>query len=509
MESYIDSAGRKGPAFPVDRVPPHNDEIEKMVLGMIVHEPNAVVKDVERLGIGSKSFYALRHQAVFKAIEAVMRDKMLPDTLTVWKRLKDNRAEEDILNCLVDLPEWPPAGFEQYVEQLHELRHRRQIITYADIIRNCAHDPAQSLDVVAGDLERVIEWERERSATGLTMRRPDEIMAMSFDDNDCYVGNRLIAAGQSTTIIGPGGIGKSRVLLQLAADCITGREFLGLPTRAQGKRWLILQAENSNRRLRNDLEKLRAWLGEEGWNAFNEKVIIHTLETEEDCLLTLDASAAVTGMERAITQFAPDIVAIDALYNFVSGDLNSDAEMRRSLQALSRIARKDDPKRAIVILHHSLTGKAGVSKAVGFDRSGYGRNSKVLHSWTRAQINIATGSAEDNNSLIVSCGKNNNGQEFKRFAVRLDTERMIYEVNGQFDWDAWQEQLQDGKPVELVGAPEVVRELCTTAQSKSALAKALMEETGCVRPSAYRFIKRAEQSGQIRFNESEQVYLAC
>ena len=95
----------------------------------------------------------------------------------------------------------------------------------------------------------------------------------------------MIAAGQSTTILGPGGIGKSRLLLQLAAACITGREFLGLPTRAQGKRWLILQAENSNRRLRTDLEKLRAWIGEESWNAFNEQVLIHTLETEEDCLL--------------------------------------------------------------------------------------------------------------------------------------------------------------------------------------------------------------------------------
>lgn len=519
-DKFVNSAGRTGPMIiedapahrrvePGDRVPPHDDEIEKLVLGMIVHEPQEVAKDVERLGINGKSFYALRHLALFKAIQAVMREKLLPDTATVFKRLRDEGAEEDIVKCLFELPEWPAGGFEQYVEQLHELRYRRNLIRLTSTLQNCAYDPLESLDGVASDLQRVLEVTEQRGSPALTMRSPNEIMAMSFDDNDCYLGDRLIAAGQSTTIIGPGGIGKSRLLLQLAAACVTGREFLGLPTRAQGKRWLILQAENSNRRLRDDLEKLRNWLGDEAWKAFNEHVLIHTLETEEDSLLTLDASPAVAGMERAITQFGPDIVAVDALYNFVSGDLNSDTEMRRSLQALSRIARKDDPKRALVILHHSLTGKAGVNRAVGLDRSAYGRNSKVLHSWTRAQINIATGSPENNETLVVSCGKNNNGREFKRFAARLDTERMIYEVDGEFDWDAWQEQLQDGKPVTSLVESQKVRELCTTPQSKAALVKTLMGDTGCTRATAYRYIDRAEESGRIRFNDSDEVYLAC
>ncbi len=355
----------------------------------------------------------------------------------------------------------------------------------------------------------MLEFARENKASTLTMRRPDEILAMSFDETDCYMGDRLIAAGQSTTILGPGGIGKSRLLLQLAAACIIGRDFLGLPTRAQGKRWLILQAENSNRRLRADLEHLRAWTGEEGWKTVCEQLLIHTLETEEDSFLSLEATTAVAGMKRAIAQHAPDIVAIDALYNIANGDLNNDAEMRRSLQFLSRVAGAENPQRAIVVLHHALTGKAGVGKAVGFERASYGRNSKVLHAWTRAQINIALGSAEDNGSLIVSCGKNNNGKEFPRFAARLDTERMIYEVDGEFDWNEWQTQLADSKPVEGMVAPQRVRDLCATPQAKADLAKAIMAESGCIRTSAYRFIKRAEDSGHIRFNDADEVYLAC
>ena len=51
---------------------------------------------------------------------------------------------------------------------------------------------------------------------------------------------------------------KSRLLLQLAACCITGREFVSLRVHQPGLKWLIFQAENSKRRLQEELRKL--WL---------------------------------------------------------------------------------------------------------------------------------------------------------------------------------------------------------------------------------------------------------
>jgi len=36
---------------------------------------------------------------------------------------------------------------------------------------------------------------------------------------------------------------------------------------------------------------------------------------------------------------------------------------------------------------------------------GYGRNSKVLHAWTRGQINLAPMSEDNNDVLALSCGK--------------------------------------------------------------------------------------------------------
>src|SRR3954447_12629314 len=71
----------------------------------------------------------------------------------------------------------------------------------------------------------------------LTVRQPDEILGMEFDASACLLGDMLIARGQPTTILGAGGAGKSRLLLQLAASMIVGRQFLDFETRGRGLKW--------------------------------------------------------------------------------------------------------------------------------------------------------------------------------------------------------------------------------------------------------------------------------
>ena len=103
--------------------------------------------------------------------------------------------------------------------------------------------------------------EHAQTKSRLTIRKPSEILAMEFDDSDRILGDRLLAKGQSMTILGAGGIGKSRLALQLATACLTGKRFLGLETRGEGLRWLFIQGENSNLRLKQDLEAVYRWAG--------------------------------------------------------------------------------------------------------------------------------------------------------------------------------------------------------------------------------------------------------
>ena len=121
-----------------------------------------------------------------------------------------------------------------------------------------------SLDI--GILEKEVgEPEEAAQDTGplnierrkLSLRSPDAILGMKFDDSDRILGDRLLAKGQNATLCGPSSVGKSRLALQLAAASITGRQFVTFETRGANLKWLFIQAENSNRRLQFDLAKLR------------------------------------------------------------------------------------------------------------------------------------------------------------------------------------------------------------------------------------------------------------
>jgi hypothetical protein len=335
---------------------------------------------------------------------------------------------------------------------------------------------------------------------GLSIRTPDELLAMEFDDEDCILGDRLLAHGQSIVIAGQGGLGKSRLLLQFIVACRAGIPFIGFETRGHDLTWLVLQAENSNRRLQKDLAALRAWIGEKLWSQVSAGLFIHTLETDADNFLSLDNEHTQAGIRALIEKVKPDGIAWDSLYNFGVGNLNSDEDMTATLLSIARLSKCGNPQRAIVTLHHALTGKSGMAKAQGFERGGFARNSKVLHQWTRGQINVAPGLPDSNDVLVLTCGKCSNGKEFLPFAVRLDPETMIYAPDETFDLSAWQKEVTGQKGNEPKMTPERVRGLCHASMPKADLAKAIITDCGCARQVAYKHIQHAEEKGMIEWN---------
>ena len=341
----------------------------------------------------------------------------------------------------------------------------------------------------------------------LTMRKPSDILAMEFSDEANILGDWLLAEEQPSTIVGPAGSGKSRLILQMAADTILGRDFLRFPTRAAGKRWAIFNTENSNRRLKTDLERLRNYYGDD-WPAVDECLSIHTLETEDDGYVSLSNPVNAMRIEQVIRDQNPAVNVFDPLFEFRVGDLNNDDHMHATCKELARLSKAGNPKRALLVSHHTLVGRAGAAKAVGFDRGSYGRNSKALLGWTRAQINLAPGAADNNDSLVVSCGKCSNGREFEPFAIRLNPSTMIYEVDGEFDLDAWLAEFGGQQKREPILTIDRVKELCRGALSKVELAKVLMADTACVRSYAYRMIEKAEKAKRIHFTRATETYVA-
>jgi hypothetical protein len=336
----------------------------------------------------------------------------------------------------------------------------------------------------------------------LTILSPDEILARILDEHDNILGQRLLAKGQSMTILGQGGLGKSRILLLLAAAQIIGEKFLELETHGPPLKWLIFQVENGMRRLQMDLACLREYCGEH-WPKVNQHLRIHALETDRDGWLNLDEDSNQLAIAEAIQAHMPDVVCFDPLNHFAIGDPNKDADMAETCRAITRLSRRGNSQRSIVVLHHALTGKTGAAKAVGWERSGFGRNSKVLQAWTRGQINLAPVNPDDNDTLVVTCGKCSNGQEFEPFAIRLNTGTMIYECAPDVDLAAWRQEVTGKKAKPDLG-PDVVcgivKALIAEGKDteKADVVRALQAETGCGRTAAYDAVAQAEQCKDIR-----------
>jgi hypothetical protein len=135
-------------------------------------------------------------------------------------------------------------------------------------------------------------------------------------------------------------------------------------------------------------------------------------------------------------------VVYDPLRDFGADDLNSDKYMTEALREISRITRRGNPKRIPLIIHHAGTGRSGIQKATGFDRSSFGRNSKVLFGYARALINVAPALPDENSMIIIASGKCSNSREFEPFAARLDEQTMLYERVDDFDFEGWRHSLE-------------------------------------------------------------------
>lgn len=490
-----------------DQLPPYDERAEAGCLSCILQASDEAGREWLSL-LSIESFYDLRHQEIYRALTCINGGQELNGvTLHTWLRDKNRIEDAGGQAYVMELPDkafsaglWP-----SYFESVENFRIRRAVIRDAIELRQIAENSAISPAVIADAARRVgNEYSQIVKSKTLSAQTPDVFDVMEFDESDRIIGDRILSRGQSLVIAGSGGIGKTRISFQLAACCVSGIPFFGLETRGANLKFLFLQAENSNRRLKTDMQMLKDWLNPLAWERFCKQVLIHTLENEVDYYMSLESAEACERIIALIKTFKPDVIVWDSLYNYAIGDLNTDEGMSNTLLALSRVSKAGNINVSNIVLHHALTGKIGAARAVGFDRASFGRNSKVLYNWTRAQINIAPGSSENNEQLVVSCGKCSDGQEFPTFSVRLNPMTMIYETDNSFDFTSWQEELSGKTPSGMT--LNRVKELCRFPLTKKELCKLIRDDCGCSVATSYRWISRAEKGGLLRFNADANTY---
>ena len=78
----------------MERIPPHNDEAEKSVLGSALLNKDALFDAVELLT--EDDFYSEIHKEIFAAIKELYRRSSPVDTLTVSEEIKKRNSLEPI-----------------------------------------------------------------------------------------------------------------------------------------------------------------------------------------------------------------------------------------------------------------------------------------------------------------------------------------------------------------------------------------------------------------------------
>ena len=246
--------------------------------------------------------------------------------------------------------------------------------------------------------------------------------------------------GASCVIFGVGGLGKSRVALNIARNQALGLPFAGLPTAPRPLRHLMMGSENSIHRLQYDIRKMNVGLTAEQIATLGAHVRLATLEGPEDTYIAL-TPANVERWRLTLEEHRPEVLWCDPWGDILDGDGNSDDDARATISTLRRLLRKVSPEAGLCILAHSRTGATNILQAVGYDSANFGKGSKALYSAARCVWNLAPGSESEDPPLVCAHAKCNDKPKEQPFAIRLDPETMCYNREDGFDLEAWQADL--------------------------------------------------------------------
>ncbi len=327
---------------------------------------------------------------------------------------------------------------------------------------------------------------------------------LELEDKDQVLGDHLFELGGIGLIVGPGAIGKSRLVLQLAFSQVLGRDWCGLETHGAPLKWAFFQNENGTSRAQSDFIAMARELSMEQREMLNRHVFYNAMRTDYDYDICLASEEVQNKLRAEIARLMPDVVVIDPWGNAFAGDSENDAaQTNTSLRHLRNVVRPIVPHALIIIVHHSRSGRDGLSKATGIEAGSYVRGSKALTNAARGQVNIVAGSDDMPPShLVMICGKCNNGPYFKSRAVKLDETSKSYYVDPHFNWDDF-EEFASGKGRKQAGRPrslsinQIVAALPDDGSWVKQMDVVAAFEAQASKSAIYNVIQEAVKAGQI------------
>lgn len=160
-----------------ERLPPHNKEAERGVLGGILRDPDTL-PDVQQV-LRPENFYFDAHQKIYQAICDLANEGQPVDLVMVYDRLKKMKVAEDVGGhaFLAELWESVPTGanVEFHARIVRDTAMVRALIHAGNEILRDAYDRTQSADELVAQAERRIMDIAKSSLVGETKTLTDAL----------------------------------------------------------------------------------------------------------------------------------------------------------------------------------------------------------------------------------------------------------------------------------------------------------------------------------------------
>ena len=140
------------------RLPPHNRDAERGVLGGVLRDPD-ILPDILRI-VTAESFYFDAHQKTFRALCDLANESQPIDLVLLHDKLRKTKQLEDVggVIYLTDLWESVPTGAnaEYHAKLVRDEAVLRGLIHASNEILRDSYERAQSADELVGQAERKI-----------------------------------------------------------------------------------------------------------------------------------------------------------------------------------------------------------------------------------------------------------------------------------------------------------------------------------------------------------------
>ena len=256
-------------------------------------------------------------------------------------------------------------------------------------------------------------------------------------------GGLRLAPGQLMEVIGGSGLGKSRMMLNLAVHQVLGLDFAGLPTCQRPLKWLFYGNENGYYRYRADLKKMLKFCTSDQLARIRGHIFLPTMARPQDAHVSFTDEQNRIKLKTTIRYRDADVVVIDPWGAVIDGDELDDGDVRKTIFEITDIlAANVEKPTAGIILNHSRNGVKEIADAAGFGAANYGKNSKAIFTVMRNVWNLRPAHFDTPATKIeLIHAKSSDFAAYGPRAVDFDPETFSYRLDPAFDHEMWQYEL--------------------------------------------------------------------